>query len=174
MNLKHTISYMVKEYYISLALVLALALTLTSCRSEIDSKEQNSVTEVKKAWEALYEHYSNSDMRFIDYYQDDVLRMGTDGEYKVGKAVFKKGWENHYKENYVKLLDYSQPTILESEDQSVTFNTYEELFINKQTQDTTHVEGTWIAIWKKQDDGSWKIRMSTWHNVPDQENNNEE
>lgn len=150
-----------------LILIIALALISFGCENQPKAEQADSKAEVKKAWEELYEYYGAGDMRFTDYYQDDVLRMGTNGEYKTGKKVFKEGWQKYYEENEVKLLDYSEPTILESDDQSVTFNTYKEIFIDKESRDTTYVEGTWIAVWKKQEDKSWKIRMTTWHHVPE-------
>lgn len=152
----------------TMLLILTIAMVLLGCENQPKIEPSDSKVEVKKAWEALYEHYANGDLRFTDYYQDDVIRMGTTGEYRTGKKVFKEGWQKYYEENEVKLLDYSQPTILESQDQSVTFNTYKEIFIDKETRDTTYVEGTWIAVWKRQDDKSWKIRMSTWHHAPEQ------
>ena len=150
-------------------LALVVALILIGCENQLESEQLDSKAEVKKAWEELYENYGNEDMRFTDYYQDDVLRMGTTGEYKTGKKVFKESWQQYYDENEVKLLDYSEPTILECVHQSVTFKTYDEIFIDKETRDITKVSGTWIAVWKKQDNGSWKIRMSTWHHAPEQE-----
>lgn len=145
-------------------LFLLILLLFFACETKQEATEEQTVESVTKAWKELYQHYENSDLHFIDFYQDDVIRMGTDGMYKVGKEVFRKGWEEYYQKNHVEVLDYSQPTVLPSKEQTVTFNTYKEIFISKETLDTTFVEGTWIAVWKKQDDGSWKIRMSTWHN----------
>lgn len=147
--------------------VMTIALIWVGCENQAKPEQSNSKEEVKKAWQKLYDYYGKADMRFIDFYEDDVLRMGTNGDYKVGKKVFEQAWKEYYNENVVKLLDYSEPTILESDDQSVTFNTYKEIFIDKESRDTTYVEGTWIAVWKKQEDKSWKIRMTTWHHVPE-------
>jgi len=89
--------------------------------------------------------------------------MGTDGTYEIGKDVFKQGWIESAEKFDMVLLNYSQPTVLVGQDQVVTFNTFDELFINKETRDTTEVHGTWLGVWKKQEDGSWKLRMTTWH-----------
>ena len=145
-------------------LLILLAFIALSCNQEEPLTEEEIKDEVKTAWKGLYSDYENGDLNFINYYVDDVIRMDTDGSYKVGKDVFKKSWEEYYEENEVEILDYSEPTILPSQDQAVTFNTYEEIFVNKESNDTTLVEGTWIAIWKRQADESWKVRMSTWHN----------
>lgn len=135
-------------------LILTIVTIIFSCSQKKELSEDQIKSEVKEAWSGLYQNYANSDMRFIDYYEDEVIRMGTDGEYKVGKQVFKESWEQYYNNNDVNVLDYSDRTILQSEDQTVTFNTYKELFIDKKTRDTTLVEGTWIAVWRKQKDGT--------------------
>jgi len=145
-------------------LVILVLFLISGCNEKQLSNEEDIIKNVRTAWKGLYTSYENSDLSFINYYQDEVIRMNTDGEYKIGKDVFKKSWKEYYEKNYVKVLDYSDPTILPSNEQTVTFNTYKEIFVNKETLDTTLVEGTWIAVWKKQNDGNWKIRMSTWHN----------
>lgn len=121
-------------------------------------------SEITETFNNLYRDYKKFDVEaFTSYYQDDVIRMGKDGKYEVGKDVFRKGWYESAEKYDMVLLDYSQPEILASQDQVVTFNTYDELFIKKDTRDTTRIHGTWIGIWKKQADGSWKLRMTTWH-----------
>lgn len=144
--------------------IFILILAVMSCNEKQIIKEENIEENVRTAWKGLYKNYENLDLSFIDYYQDDVIRMNADGEYKIGKDLFKEAWGDNLSKYHVEVLDYSEPTILPSKEQAVTYNTYKEIFVNKQTLDTTLIEGTWIGVWKKQDDGSWKVRMSTWHN----------
>ena len=145
-------------------LVFLVLLFISGCDEKKSSNEKDIKESVKTAWKELYENYESSNLKFIDYYQDDVIRMNTDGECQVGKDIFEESWKEYYEKNYIKVLDYGEPTILHSKEQTVTFNTYKEIFVDKETLDTTLVEGTWIAVWKKQADGNWKIRMTTWHN----------
>ena len=43
--------------------------------------------------------------------------MGTAGEYQVGKDIFIDNWNDTYDKNDVKLLEYTQPTVLVGENQ---------------------------------------------------------
>ena len=147
-----------------ITLFLILAVLIIGCNESEVQSDKEIESEITKLYNNLYEDYRAFDVdKFTNYYQDDVIRMGTDGTYETGKDIFKKGWIESAEKFDMVLLDYSKPTVLVGQDQVVTFNTYDELFINKETRDTTEVHGTWIGIWKKQEDGSWKLRMTTWH-----------
>ena len=129
-----------------------------------DYSKEEVEKEVTETFNKLYEEYSKFDLEgFTQYYQDDVIRMGKDGTVQRGKDIFKRGWRETAEKYDMVLLDYSQPEVLVAEDQVVTYNTYHELFISKETRDTTVINGTWIGIWKRQEDNSWKLRMTTWH-----------
>ncbi len=145
--------------------ILCILFLIVGCATKEEKKSANEIeAEINEVFNEFYEDYKRFDVeKFTSFYQDDVIRMGKDGEYQVGKKVFKESWYDNIKKYDLVLLDYSQPTILPSNDQTVTFNTYHELFIDKKTRDTTEIRGTWIGIWKKQEDGSWKLSMTTWH-----------
>ena len=139
-------------------------LIFISCSEDKQQSSEEIKTEVINTLNKLYEGYSDSDLEeFTRYYQNDVIRMGTDGEYQKGKDVFIENWTKTYEKYEVVVLDYSQPEVLVGQDQVVTFNNYDEMFIEKKTRDTTRIQGTWIGVWKKQEDDSWKLRMTTWH-----------
>lgn len=147
-----------------LLFIVFFPLLISGCNNEEIQSEQEIEKEITELFNNLYQDYKVFDVdKFTSYYQDDVIRMGENGKYQVGKEIFKNNWIESSQKSDMVLLDYSQPTVLVGQDQVVTFNTYDELFIDKQTRDTTRVNGTWIGIWKKQDDGSWKLRMTTWH-----------
>ena len=76
----------------------------------------------------------------------------------------KAQWENIYNKYEVKLLDRGEPTIIESEDMAISYNSFNEIFINKSTNDTIKNVGTYIIAWKRQLDDSWKIVFETLHN----------
>ncbi|WP_224483399.1 YybH family protein [Robertkochia aurantiaca] len=128
------------------------------------NKTENVREAVYQSWSGLYEAYASGDLeKMLSYYQDDVIRMGTNGTIQKGKELFRKNWMQTYEENEVIMNHYSEPTILMASDHITTYNTYDETFINKESGESERIQGTWIAIWKQQDDGSWKARMTTWH-----------
>ena len=72
-------------------------------------------------------------------------------------------WEDIYNRYDVILQDHGKPTVFADGNQALGFSTYDEIFINKATNDTFREMGTWIALWKKQIDNSWKIEFETSH-----------
>ncbi|WP_224483396.1 YybH family protein [Robertkochia aurantiaca] len=142
-----------------LLFVLLIPLSLLAQNSMGKKREA-----VYQAWSGLYQAYASENLeKMLTYYQDDVIRMGTNGTIQKGKELFRKNWKKTYAENKVIMNQYSEPTILPASDHITTYNTYDETFINKESGESERIQGTWIAIWKQQDDGSWKARMTTWH-----------
>lgn len=146
---------------------IAAGLMSTACQPQRPAPPSEETIEaaVQAAWADLYQHYEQGDLAgFAKHYEDSVIRMGTGGSTQVGKEVFVNSWEETYAHYRTVVEDYSQPTILAGPEQSLTYNTYRELFIHREKGDTNVVAGTWVGLWRKQADGSWKLRMSTWHN----------
>ena len=147
-------------------LLLSFLFSVFACQTAPESTEarlQTAEESVRTAFMDLYEKYSAADISYTDYYEEQVIRMDGKGQVKLGKKEHVENQKQVYETYEVQMLDYSEPTILPSLDQVVTYNTYEEYFIHKERGDTSHVKGTWIAVWRKQDDGSWKLGMTTWH-----------
>ena len=146
------------------ALIIGITALFAGCAVESSPTEAEIEQEIIKTFNELYEAYAGMDVdKFSAFYKEDVIRMGTSGSHRIGRESFVEHWKNSFANTEMVLLDYSQPTILVGKDQTVTFNTYEELFIDRETRDTTFADGTWIGIWQKQEDESWKLRMTTWH-----------
>lgn len=141
-----------------------IPLFLIGCDVDTNNNSEAEKQAVLEAWTGLYDEYSSGNLeKMLAYYEDDVIRVGTNGTIQQGNEEFRKNWERTYRENEVEILHYSQPTILMAADNVTTYNTYDEIFVSKESNDTTRVKGTWIAVWKKQQDGTWKARMTTWH-----------
>jgi hypothetical protein len=147
-------------------LFLLLILCFAACQPAPKSPE----AQLKEAEEAvrlsfldLYEKYVAADISYTGYYEEQVIRMDGKGQVKLGKKEHVENQKQIYETYEVQMLDYSDPTILPGLDQCMTYNTYEEYFIHKETGDTSLVIGTWVALWRKQPDDSWKLRMTTWH-----------
>lgn len=152
----------------TILLPLAAGLFLSACQSTQTPQtatEEEIRSGVYAAWSDLYQHYAQGDLAgFAQHYEDSVIRMGVNGTIQAGKKPFVESWEKTYADYRTVVEDYSEPTILPGPEQSLTYNSYRELFIHREKGDTNVVGGTWIGLWRKQADGSWKLRMSTWHN----------
>ena len=153
----------------TLYLIILMAL-LTNCQG-IDKDATNRIetipeieATVLKEIDGLYEVYVKSDLKWVDYYQDEYTVISTDGSTELKKAKdLRDEWQSIYSRYDVILRDHGQPTLIASNNQVVHYNTFDEIFIKKETGDTIVSLGTWIAVWKKQEDNTWKINLETYH-----------
>jgi hypothetical protein len=72
-------------------------------------------------------------------------------------------WKRIYNQYNVKLLSRGRPTIIPSEDMAISYNSFNEIFINKETLDTIKNSGIYLVNWKRQSDNSWKIVFEAVH-----------
>lgn len=156
--------------FIKTSIGLLLLFLLQSCQeqkkssSEIEYSNTDIETEVKKEIEALYDVYTKSDLKWVDFYKDVYTIGSSDGTIKTKYAdSLRIEWESIYNVYDVILLEHGEPTIIASGNQAFHYNTFDEIFIKKATKDTTSSIGTWIVLWKKQSDNSWKIEFETYH-----------
>ena len=166
---------MKSHYYIFTTIIKTsigiLVLFLTqSCQdqesSSIEKDKPNTdiEAEVKKEIEDLYDVYTKSDLKWVDFYKDVYTVAATDGSIKTKYAdSLRIEWESIYNIYDVILQERGSPTVIASGDQAFHYNSFDEIFIEKATNDTTRSIGTWIVLWKKQNDNSWKIEFETYH-----------
>lgn len=130
------------------------------------SKEDTENTireEVLEEFNTMYDIYAEGTDEYFNFYEQDFVRVGTDGNMITGIEQPKKEWNKLLSQYHMKLINYGQPKMLIASGQVVTINSYEEIFVHKDTSDTTLVEGVYIATWRRQNNDSWKISMDTWH-----------
>ena len=120
---------------------------------------------IKKQVDSLYKVYSKFDYDWINFYEDPYTFIYPDTPVNVNRTdSLRQHWKGLYEKYEVKLLGRGEPTIITSEDMAISYNSFNEIFINKQTRDTTKNVGTYIVAWRRQPDDSWKIAFETLHN----------
>ncbi len=147
-----------------------LIMSLLSCRGrESTTMNRNpSDAEIIDALTSeiheMYAIYEKSQLGWVDYYQDEFMRIGADGSVTKPKARdMRDTWRKIYQKNKVIVRSHGEPQILPSSGQAVSWNTVSEIFISGETGDTiSDNSGTFIAVWRKQKDGSWKIALETY------------
>lgn len=149
---------------------LFLLLVVQNCQKNTDSEikigNANSGidSEVRKAVNDAYTLYTKSNPGWTNYY-DDTYTVITGGGRSLTQYTdsLRKQWENIYEKYKVVVLNHGEPTIHASGNQALHYNTAAEMFINKATNDIVRNNtGTWIALWEKQADDSWKIVLETY------------
>lgn len=151
---------------------------LTACLIFLSACEEQKVLEkpqktpdselqalIKKQVDSLYAVYSRFDYDWIDFYEERFTAIYPESPVKLNSkdSLFAQ-WQEIYQDFNVELVNRGQPTIITSEDMAISYNSFNEIFVNKQTQDTTKSMGTYIVAWRRQSDDSWKIVFETLHN----------
>jgi len=148
-----------KYLYLFIPIIL-----LTNCQSTVQNSNEEIEAIILQEIDGLYEVYTKSDLKWVNYYQDEFTAISNNGTSQLRNAKdLRVQWKNIYEKYEVVLRDHGPPTLLVSQDQVVHYNTFDEILIEKETADTTVSIGTWIVVWKKQENNTWKINLETYH-----------
>ncbi|MFC3972628.1 YybH family protein [Maribacter confluentis] len=115
--------------------------------------------------DSLYSVYERFDYDWIEFYADNYTAIYPDSPIQhLTKDSLIAQWQKIYAKYDVQLIHRGRPTIIPSEDMAISYNTFNEIFINKESTDTIKNVGTYIVNWKRQPDDSWKIVFETLQN----------
>jgi len=148
--------------------IVLLIFFVQSCQSQdktslADKGNSNTYAEVKQAITQANDYYRHGDIKWVDYYNDTYTEITPDGRSVTKYAdSLRNQWTKMNKKYKVVVRKPGEPTIIASGTQALHYNTASEMFINKATNDTMDNTGTWIALWQKQNDNSWKIVLETY------------
>lgn len=152
-------------------LLVLILISIIGCQPIEQPKETTKTSsedlkaEIRIHVDSLYQVYERFDFDWMEFYENDYTAIYPNGPIKLmTKDSLKAQWKRIYENSTVKLLDRGEPTIIESEDMAISYNSFHEIFINKETNDTTNSVGTYIIAWRRQPDKSWKIVFETVHN----------
>lgn len=145
-------------------ILVILGLTLLmGCKTENEFNEKDVTEEIQSVFEDFYSKYDSGDIAFTEYYSEDVIRLAPSGNFTEGVEEFRKNWKQRLEDDAFELYGFGEPRFVVSREQVVSFNEYDEVFIDPESGDSTRYTGTWVAVWQKQSGDQWKIKMTTWH-----------
>jgi|TARA_R110000868_G_C10744024_1_gene752639 hypothetical protein len=160
-----------KNLKLQLCKMIIIAACLIGCendtKKELVTKTSDAelTTLITKQVDSLYTVYKRFDYDWIEFYADHYTAIYPDSPIKhMTKDSLIAQWERIYSKYDVQLIDRGRPTIIPSEDMAISYNTFNEIFINKANSDTIKNVGTYIVNWKRQPDDSWKIVFETLQN----------
>ena len=120
---------------------------------------------ITKQVDSLYSVYEKFDYDWIEFYAENYTAIYPDSPIQhLTKDSLKAQWEQIYAKYDVKLIQRGRPIIIPSEDMAISYNSFNEIFINNESSDTIKNTGTYIVNWKRQSDNSWKIVFETLQN----------
>lgn len=151
--------------------MILMLIVLVGCKKHknTDTATQTSDSElidlITKQVDSLYSVYERFDYDWIEFYADNYTAIYPDSPIQLlTKDSLISQWEQIYAKYDVQLIDRGRPTIIPSENMAISYNTFNEIFINKESLDTIKNVGTYIVNWKRQTDDSWKIVFETLQN----------
>lgn len=160
-----------KNFKFHLHLTVLLFFVLAGCKKDSKAEPQEKTSDaelttiITKQVDSLYTVYERFDYDWIEFYADNYTAIYPYSPIKhMSKDSLRAQWKQIYAKYDVKLIHRGRPTIIPSEDMAISYNTFNEIFINKESSDTIKNVGTYIINWKKQPDSSWKIVFETLQN----------
>lgn len=138
------------------------AFLVYSCTDK-KATEHDTKVQVLATYNEMYTSYGEGTDEFFNYFEDDFLRLSPSGKIQRDVEEQKTSWNDYLKVKKLYLESFDEPEMIISQDQVVTIGGYVEYFIDRVTNDSSYNRGIYVATWRKQENGDWKICMDTWH-----------
>ena len=142
--------------------------TVMGCQNETKvvstkkSFEEEVKSQIMLQVDSLYAVYERFDYDWIEFFANNYTAIYANAPIQhMTKDSLRAQWKRIYAKYDVKLLDRGRPNIIASQDMAISYNTFHEIFINKDTHDTIKNVGVYIVNWKRQPNDSWKIVFET-------------
>jgi ketosteroid isomerase-like protein len=145
-----------------------LGIILTYSCSEKKLNESDIKDQVLTTYNEMYNSYGEGTDEFWKYFENGFLRVTPSGNFQKGVEEQKTKWNDYLKVKELHLESFDAPEMIISEKQVITVGGYVEYFIDRATKDSSYNRGVYVATWRKNDNGDWKICMDTWHSGLDE------
>mgnify|MGYP001824883965 FL=1 len=143
--------------------ILILGIFLIYSCSEKKLNESDIKNQVLTTYNEMYNSYGEGTDEFWKYFENDFLRITPSGNFQKGVEEQKTKWNDYLKVKKLHLESFDAPEMIISQKQVITIGGYVEYFIDRTTKDSSYNRGVYVATWRKNDNGDWKICMDTWH-----------
>ena len=99
----------------------------------------------------------------LSFYEADALRVPPGEELNKGaREIIRVIREFNEENNYV-LIEIGEIEFRTTENMVVAYSTFVDHWASKSGGETMTRTGRWITVWRKQDNGSWRISMEIWN-----------
>ena len=153
-----TFNLISRQTFYSLAFSLPiLASVISSCRAtRIDlESELRSIQQADKNWAEACA--SKNVDRMLDFYDIEAYNIDPQGNIHRGKDELRKLCTNEFnKPDYSLSWQLNEAHVAQAGDIGYTSGSWDMKFISKDGKQIRY-HGTYIAVWKKQSDGTWKV-----------------
>lgn len=144
-----------------MAFLLLMILIMDSCKFE--NRENAELEKLKSTIEKFYTAVNSGDTdKRLSLFTNDAIIMPNGGEFYVLNDSMKAVWKNYDEKWIFRIKDIEHIEITVSGKTAYTVNTYYYTFHKKDSEAQWHKTKN-VHIWKKQDDGSWKLHVDIWN-----------
>lgn len=157
-----------KKLNLNLSISVFLLSVLFGCAPD------NKIADVEADIAAIKAHYdkyfiaaNNNDLDlFISLWTDDGIRMEPGYNAIVGQENIRALFEEPFKKYNIESAPYGEMEVEVSGDLAYSRGTYLLKLTPKEGGPTTHFDGKWLCILKRQVDGSWKFYIDCINDNP--------
>jgi len=137
-----------------LSLLLLIIFAQYGGAQTIETAAERTVRAADKAWA---EAAASKDVdRMLSFYDKDVTFIGGAGALTTGKEELRKLWNRFFtRPGYELTWRAAKVEVSAGGDLAYSFGSWEETVVRDGQPRKT--KGTYLAVWKKQADGSWKV-----------------
>lgn len=147
--------------YLSI-LTATFLIVLVSCQpqpqqstEDYQNEVKQKITELDKLWMETWENEDlDSTLTFLD---EDFLNMFSFGPTAWNKEQCREGFKDVFDTYLVEDLEYKTIEIIVDQNYAFQTQLFKQKWITNDKQDTIYFDMRSMSVFKKQDDGSWKL-----------------
>ena len=128
-----------------------------SCQEKIDieADEQALIKLTAEEWDM---NAKAGNLKNVDHYTDDAIRIGNGGIYEGKEAIGKL--LQSYNEATILLMENKVEKIWVSGDLATVRGSFLGSIILKESGDTLHLKKAWVNVCERQSDGTWRMVLT--------------
>ena len=148
-----------KNYILFLIATFLLAGNSCQKKQQITEKYQNEakqkIAEVSKLWTEAWENEDlDSLMTFLD---EGFLNMFSFGSEDWNKEQCREGFKESFDTNSIENLEYKTVETVVDQNYAFEILLFKQKIISNDKKDTTSYDSRIMMVYKKQEEGSWKM-----------------
>ncbi len=151
-----------KKYFVSLLVLVTVCFCSYTSAQDDNSELKQTLNAMNEKIAKAYMAHDNETM--LAYYEDDAISLPSYAPMMVGKDAIKSGMEMEKNANYkITGFKLTNTNIITNGDLVCDIGTYE-MTMEMENMDKPYVDnGKYLTVYKKQPDGSLKIKAEIWN-----------
>ncbi len=140
-------------------IILFITLAMLSCTFGCQKQDvEDDISAINELYDQYCLKANAGDLEsFLSLWEDNAIRMEPDSPAIFGKENIRTFFKVKFEQFNINVAIYGDTEVQVEEDLAFSRGTYTLSLTPKEGGPTTHIDGKWLDILKRQADGSWKI-----------------